>query len=307
MWGKIIAWPSAALLRGAVLGALLGSGAAWDCGVNQTAGEDFGVGGPDSEYADGTQLCWVLRGAAHVTLVFGFFHTEHNHDTVTVYDGVDDAHGETFSGELPSPMIIRSERAVVMVAFRSDAGYHTKATTKQKGFLASYFDSSDGSCYNGCSGHGRCDEGLCYCDAPYAPDVYGDCSMVVAPLVDGTTLVIDGLAVGEWAYFRVDLPKRSHVLVELVDRRADVGRRFGTSRPNFGTLALRPVDVAYGCCLDEATALVEVAKHGGRARVEPFDRALVEVGRKTRRPRRSTGARRPRTRGSCSRRTRCRR
>ena len=213
MWGKIIAWPSAALLRGAVLGALLGSGAAWDCGVNQTAGEDFGVGGPDSEYADGTQLCWVLRGAAHVTLVFGFFHTEHNHDTVTVYDGVDDKHGETFSGELPSPMVVRSEHAVVMVAFSSDAGYHTKATTKQKGFLASYFDSSDGSCYNDCSGNGHCDEGLCVCDAPFAPDFYGDCSMVVAPLVDGTTLVIDGLAVGEWAYFRVDLPKRSHVLV----------------------------------------------------------------------------------------------
>ena len=158
MWGKIIAWPSAALLRGAVLAALLGSGAAWDCGVNQTAGEDFGVGGPDSEYADGTQLCWVLRGAAHVTLVFGFFHTEHNHDTVTVYDGVDDKHGETFSGELPSPMVVRSEHAVVMVAFSSDAGYHTKATTKQKGFLASYFDSSDGSCYNDCSGNGHCDE-----------------------------------------------------------------------------------------------------------------------------------------------------
>jgi hypothetical protein len=88
MWGKIIAWPSAALLRGAVLAALLGSGAAWDCGVNQTAGEDFGVGGPDSEYADGTQLCWVLRGAAHVTLVFGFFHTEHNHADGLLYANI---------------------------------------------------------------------------------------------------------------------------------------------------------------------------------------------------------------------------
>ena len=201
----------------AVASSVFGVGLAWDCGVNATAGATFGVGGPESFYTDGEDACWVLRGEAQVTLVFSFFHTEHNHDVVTVYDGVDDSRGVKLSGELPSPYIFRSEHGVVMVHFKADASYHTSAATKQKGFRASYFDSSDGACYDDCGGHGACVEGLCVCEGEYGADYYTDCSTSVRTLEDGAPLVIDGLAVGEWAYFRVVLPEKSHVLVELVD------------------------------------------------------------------------------------------
>ena len=129
--------------------------------VNVSASAKFGIEG--AAYADNAEACWLLRGGDHVTLVFDAFMTEYNHDTVVVYDGPGDDVGRSFSGELPTPFVVRSEATPALVRFRADETYHAEPRTKQVGFSASYFDSSDGSCANGCGGHGSCDDGLCTC------------------------------------------------------------------------------------------------------------------------------------------------
>jgi len=84
--------------------------------VNVSASVPFGV----DAYTDGDERCYVLRGAAHVTLVFESFMTEYKHDFVTVYDGPGDANGRAFSGELPTPFVWRSKRTPVLVRFVAD-------------------------------------------------------------------------------------------------------------------------------------------------------------------------------------------
>ena len=58
--------------------------------------------------------------------------------------------------------VVRSETREVYLYFQADGTFHGKdSASQQLGFVATYFDSSDGSCANDCSGfRGDCDDGV---------------------------------------------------------------------------------------------------------------------------------------------------
>jgi len=162
-----------------------------------------------------------MRSGGRATIDFSFFETEFEHDTLKIYDGDDD--GTTpaikLSGAKPESLVWRSEHATVFAVFRADAEYRSNVETEQRGFAATWFDSTDGAtCAEDCNGHGTCVDGLCDCAGGFGPDDLTDCSIPVFPLVDGVAAKIEHLGVGEWAYFSFDIPADHSFLVEVLDR-----------------------------------------------------------------------------------------
>ena len=88
--------------------------------------------------------------------------------------------------------------------------------------LASCVGVASGACPKDCSGHGTCgkDGTTCACDPGWGagPDE-GDCALAVVPLTGGEAVAVEGLAVGAWAYFSLEVPGGADVfVVEAVDR-----------------------------------------------------------------------------------------
>jgi len=182
------------------------------------AGTRFGPG--TEGYEDSSRLCWLIEtGGTSATIVFDFFSTEYHHDYVRLFDASSSPKtwGQALSGELATPYVVKVTTSRLLVQFLADDKFRSsESSTLQLGFSATVFDSSDGSCANGCSGHGQCRQGLCDCEDEWGPDELSDCSIATTPLSAGHRHEVK-LEIGAWAYFRVDIAAVSTVLVELVD------------------------------------------------------------------------------------------
>ena len=148
----------------------------------------------------------TTTAAAGITLVFPSFKTVFDDDFLYVTD-VSDASSPNplaaYTGILPPLTAARFENVTAL-----KLEFVTAEENRDAGFEAVWL--ADGSCYNDCRGggggggdSGRCVDGLCVCDDEH---VGADCSIPV-PRIPGDGVGVNGsVGVGEYRYFRVDVP-----------------------------------------------------------------------------------------------------
>ena len=148
----------------------------------------------------------TTTAAAGITLVFPSFKTVFDDDFLYVTD-VSDASSPNplaaYTGILPPLTAARFENVTAL-----KLEFVTAEENRDAGFEAVWL--ADGSCYNDCRGggggggdSGRCVDGLCVCDDDH---VGADCSIPV-PRIPGDGVGVNGsVGVGEYRYFRVDVP-----------------------------------------------------------------------------------------------------
>jgi len=217
-----------------------------DCSYSSVSpGKLFGVGGRSTQgYADREYKCWKLRGNSHVTLVMDFFETERHYDVLTVYDGNDVV--AKYSGELVAPTVYRSKTNELKLVFKSDETSPAAPKTRERGFEASFFDSSDGACANGCSGSGTCVEGVCQCQAGRLGD---DCSVPVTSLYRDQPSSVQGLKVSQWSYATYRFDVGGSYAIEVIDSGpSDSEPKLGAlPHHGFGRLCLRALSRSPTC------------------------------------------------------------
>jgi len=202
-----------ALTLATVLAASARAAPPTDCSYTSLSpSKTFGVGGRNTQgYADRELECWRIRGDAHVTLVFDFFETERDYDLLSIYDGDERV---DLSVELVAPTVYRSKTKELKLVFKSDENSPATPKTMERGFEASYFDSSDGSCANACSGQGRCVEGVCQCQSTRAGD---DCSVPLIALVRDQGVLVQDLKVSQWPYAQYTFDEAGAYAIEVID------------------------------------------------------------------------------------------
>jgi len=120
------------------------------------------------------------------------------------------------TGDLLTPLVIQVDSSSVELVFTADKSHHPNSQTMQLGFNATYVSGDDDeACYNDCSGHGVCVEGLCNCES--SAFIGSDCSIEALQLVDGVSQSVDDLKVGGWAYFFFTAEEQFGWLVDVVD------------------------------------------------------------------------------------------